>query len=95
MKITQKELMSRAKSNQGAPGAFLSDLGCEALLNVIEGNLEPAEALSALKKMRDVVLDRDGDLNDPHTMQSYCEDKGWGKDTDFGWYSTGEYDVRG
>lgn len=85
-KITQKELMYRSKSSQGAPGAFLSDLGCEALLNVVAGRLEPSEALSALKKMRDVVLDRGGDLNGHAAMVAYCKDRGWDKSTDFGWY---------
>lgn len=87
MKITQKELSRRAKSNQGAPGAFLSDLGCEALLNVISGHIEASEALSALKKMRDVVLDDNGDLNDYNGMFEYCKARGWEDDTDFRWYS--------
>lgn len=87
MKITQKELSRRAKSNQGAPGALLSDLGCEALLNVISGRLEAPEALSALKKMRDVVLDDNGDLNDYDSMFDFCRQRGWESDTDFGWYS--------
>ena len=80
---SEKDLMDRATADNNAIGGALSDIGVYALASVIDGRVEPSQALWGLQQLKDLMLDHKGDLADRENVMNIFKRSGIDKDVDF------------
>ncbi len=66
--VTEEDLLNRAG---GPTGEAFNDIGCIVLMNLIRGKITYLEAFNGLRLLRDMALDRNGDIMSDSRVQAH------------------------